>query len=393
VTFFFSNTGHHLAMLVPVARLLSTAARRTCHFVSLCELRGIETPTEELSDQGFGVQALMPFFPRRTSSLGKQGRSRLALLVRRAARRFVWLGRLAGAVESSLSPPPRLVVLPNDVAFPYDCIAGVLRRRGIRFVLQQEGIRFPCPWADGSAPYGTGGAVAIAAWGEGSARFFELQGIPRGRISLTGSPRFDSLSAVDWIAAGERLRGRLALPKRTLLLLSNPIDDQGFCSTREKIDLLRRFAVSIAPLLGHGGLALIIKLHGREDRAALETALGSLVTGQRVRVLQDVPLYPLFSVAKAAIVIASSVGLEALLFRLPLGVLETPHSGFAHDYVSGGAAIPLSPGEALVPKVSALLGGAATGAGAVEAYLNHHLECRSNSAERVAALVDELAVD
>ncbi|NIY17466.1 MAG: hypothetical protein GWM98_22600, partial [Nitrospinaceae bacterium] len=62
----------------------------------------------------------------------------------------------------------------------------------------------------------------------------------------------------------------------------------------------------------------------------------------RITVIGRGPLYPLFVLSKAAIVLASTVGLEALMMDVSLGVLEIPGSGFVYDYVEQGAAMGLT---------------------------------------------------
>jgi hypothetical protein len=384
VQFVISNDSHHAAMMLPVAGLLAGEPGFRCSLLSLCEFRGLRTPAERFTERGVAVTQVLHRFPR---PAGRQQTGASKRGARRLVRRLSWVLVLQPRLSRALRSRPDVVVLPNDSAFPYDGLASILRARAIPFVLVQEGIRFPLPVDAEEDRYGCGGAAAIAAWGEGSAEHFRSSGVPAGRIHLTGSPRFDGVDAVDWKAEGARLREALKLHERSLLLLSNPIDDQGFCSTRDKLDLLRRFAFEVVPVLEAAGLGLAIKLHGRESVSAVEAVLGDLVASGRIRVLAGVPLYPLFAVAAGAVVLASTVGLEGLLFDVPLGVLEIPGYGFVHDYVRRGAAAPLAWSEGMGEQVANWLARPNERIRAAAGYVRHHLAVRSSACDAVAGVI------
>jgi len=377
IDLYISNDRHHAAMLHPVAKALGSHPGLAVRVVSLCEFRGMPTPEARFREVGADVVRIVDR-PRRIAGPSGSARTGMAgRMLRAVARHAAWHGSLARRVEACLRPAPRLAVLPNDAAFPYDRIAGLLRARGVPFVLVQEGIRFPLPSAEKGRPYGGGGAAAVAAWGEASAAYFRQAGVAEGRLALTGSPRFDALDETDWHAEGAALRARLGLRGRCLLFLSNPIDDLGFCSTREKLELIARFVAGVRGLLEEDGATLLLKLHGSESERAVAEALAPLGLGDRVRIVGGEPLYPLLAAADAAVVLASTVGLEALLLGTPLGVLEIPGAGWVHDYVSGGAGLPLSDGDGLGAKVAELMSTwKRSSAGAVERYISHHLAVR-----------------
>jgi hypothetical protein len=339
IDFVIGNDSHHVWMFQPVVRALRKSSDGLdIRVISLCEFRGLETPVELFVQEGAHPEKVIPMSFRRGSA-GSQKGTVASALGRRLARKASWSLLLRKRLEATLDARPDLVVLPNDAAFPYDRICELLTRRAIPFVLVQEGIRFPLPNAEGDE-YGKHGAAAIAAWGEKSADFFVRQGVPSERIHVTGSPRFDTVWQTDWYGKSRELRKQLDLNgSRVLALFTNPIDDQGFCTTQGKMALIRRFVAQLAPLFNDPEFVLIIKLHGRESKDAYDLICRDSPHRERIRVLQGGFSYPLFSVAEASLVFASSVGLEALLFDCPLGVLEIPGHGFAHDYVDSGAAI------------------------------------------------------
>jgi hypothetical protein len=288
-----------------------------------------------------------------------------------------------------LGDAPDLVVLPNDTAYPYDVICSMLRQRSIPFVLVQEGIRFPLPAEGNGARYGSGGAFRAAIWGEASLEYFRSTGVDAECLRLTGCPRFDQITETDWKGATVQLRARLGMDGKILTLLTNPIDDQGFCSTAEKLDLVTSFVRRITEVLAAEGTTLAIKLHARESVKDYRAALSHLPLDESIKVVDDEPLYPLLASSSAAITLASTAGLEALLFDLPLGVLKLPSVGYVHDYVSSGAAWGLGTKGTTAERVREMLRMPKKNREAVRSYLEHQIARRTGAAESVAATIAE----
>lgn len=386
IDFLISNDKHHVAMFEPVLGLLAAESDYSCRVVSLCEFRGMRTPTERFEALGLSVIQLAGRL-RRSSSTGSQAGGMRGKRARQIARKLSWYLLLARAVESWVASRPNLVLLGNDGAFPYDRITARLHAYSIPFLLVQEGIRFPVPAGDDFEQYGKAGANAIAAWGQTSASFFRAQGVPPERIHLTGNPRFDSIKTTDWSRTALELKEKWKLGAKTLLFLSNPIDDQGFCTTEEKLNLIQRFVREISGLFDDPEFSLIVKLHGRESLAACTARMEKFPFRSRIILTQDAPLYPLFCLAKAAIVFASTVGLEALLLRVPLGVLEIPGWGFAFDYVSSGSALGLRWNQSMLEQVDRLLSPDSRLADASREYLTQALAKETGAAQAIQALV------
>jgi hypothetical protein len=394
VDFFISNDRHHPAIIKPVVETLATRSDYRCRVLSLCEFRGLHSPAQSFARERVEFLKIMPYKWRSSPSSGggQQTGSTRSHQLRELARGVSWHLLLRRPIAAAYRTRPDLVVLPNDAAFPYDHIVALLRQKRIPFVLVQEGIRFPAPALNAGAgdPYGQGGAAAIAAWGERSAAFFRHQGVPNNQIHLTGSPRFDSIATTDWQTQADTLKTTLKLGERNLLFLSNPIDDLGFCTTAEKLALVKRFITEIASLFDDPLFTLLIKLHVRESVADFEALTTDLPYANRIKVLSDTPLYPLFVLSQAAIVLASTVGLEALLFNLPLAVLEIPGTGFVYDYVKDGAAQGLSWDTPMAPQVETLLSTRLQPNGTVKAYLAGSLATQSEATKQVVGLIRSL---
>lgn len=383
VDFVITNDRHHVAMVTPVLEALAGGDVES-RLLSLCELRGMVTPASLGRRAACDIVRVLP--ARRPGGAGSGAASGAGgpatgrRILRRAAWRFWLRPRLARLLAAV---PPRLLVLPNDAAYPYDRIVALGRRSGIPYLLLQEGIRFPLP-AERSGPvYGRGGARAIAAWGRSSRDHFVRLGVPAETIHVTGTPRLGAPSRPRSRPPAGSGRGRL-------LLVSNPIDDQGFCSTGEKLALLRRFVDAVGSALRSGDLKLTLKLHAREGEAPVCHALGELAPA--VDILGRADLASLFDTHDAVVVLASTVGLEALLAGLPLGVLEIPGHGFAHDYVARGGGIGLGwDGPPMLEQVRTLLSGAGHDPVRARRYLDAALAPVPDPAAGIARLIETLS--
>jgi hypothetical protein len=389
VTFVFSNPRHHLDAMAPVARILGERGVR-CRFVSLAELRGFPTP--DLADRlpGVDVRRAIPRHVRRDPSAGAGvgARGGAGAWLRRAVRAAAWRAGLLPRLRWLLRGTD-VAVVPNDAAYPYAELAADLRARRVPFVLLQEGIRFPLPTEDAAGlAYGTGGAAAVCVWGEASAEHFRAIGVPAASIRVTGNPRFDGVAPEAWRDRGRALAGELGLGREPLLYLSNTIDDQGFCTTAAKLALFEAFVREAAPVLARERRALVVKLHPREDVAAFRRAAAGL-PGAPVHVLPlEAPLFAVLAMGRAAVVLASTVGLEAIAFGLPLAVLAIPGHGHVFEYVARGAAIGLAPGG-IADGVARLL--AAGPPPAAAPFLERHLAHRGTAAAQIADQIAALS--
>jgi hypothetical protein len=284
------------------------------------------------------------------------------------------------------------VILFNDAAYPYNRICKFLRKKRIPFLLIQEGIRFEAAEnaVEGALKQGKGGATAIAAFGESSAEFFRKQGAPWQSIHLTGNPRFDELSSLDFQSKVRQMRRELNLGTRNLLFLSNPIEFHGYCSTESKLRLVRDFVLGIDPLFADEGFRLVFKLHGQENPGDFLAAASPSPHSSQIVMASDRDLYTLLSLSDAAVIFGTTAGLEALLLGVPLGVIEIPGVGFLHDYVREGAAIPLRWSMPMSEQVAQLLDLKGRYQPSVDRYLDRALASRSDATERILELVNSL---
>jgi hypothetical protein len=393
VVFVLSNPGHHLEMMRPVAQEFSRRGVHA-HIVSLAELRGFVTPS---ADEVPIVRAI-PATVRRDPAAGAgtgagtgggAGAAEFSAhaLARRALQQLVWTAALGPRLRFLLRHAAAVVV-PNDAAFPYDNLARQLRGRN-PLVLMQEGIRFPLPSEAADSTYGRGGAARICAWGQASAEHFARIGVPPASVVITGNPRYDQLSVDTWKTRSTAVLGKYQLSAPPLLYLSNPVDDQGFCTTAEKYRGFRQFLDDSAAALAAAACPVLVRLHPREDARAFQSIIDRGTWPVPVALSQGEPLFSVLGCARAAVVLASTVGLEALLFALPLGVLELPGHGYAFEYVQRGAAAALRRAH-LANDVAVLLSTPpATHLDFIERHLSHRGHAAARTADAIIAAVQD----
>lgn len=386
-----SNDRHHCEMARPLVRKMIERGEYSVRVLSLCEFRGIETPECPVGGSEIPVLRLSKVLrpvgvKKRIRAVKSQG------IVARAARQVSWRLLLEKNLKLALDARPDLVVLFNDAAYPYDRITRLLKKQRIPFLLIQEGIRFEATESavEGALNQGRGGAAAIAVFGETSAEFFRKQGAPDEAIRMTGNPRFDQIASLDFAEEAERVRGELGLGRRNLLFLSNPIEFHGYCTTEAKLGLVSDFVRGIENLLEDNEFRLIFKLHGNENPEDFLTASRMNRHKGRIVMASQYGLYPLFRIADAAVIFGTTAGLEALLFGVPLGVLEIPGVGFLHDYVRKGAAMPLRWSRPMSDQVTELMAGKGRYSAEVERYIAESLASRDDATMRVLEVVENL---
>ncbi|MBA2539425.1 MAG: hypothetical protein H0V17_07315 [Deltaproteobacteria bacterium] len=381
VAFVFTNPGHHLEMMEPVADELRRRGQRVS-MISLAEVRGLKTPQRTPP-----ITRVIPFDIRKRAGQTESPGIELREWQRGSlAKRLAWWVGLAPRLAWLLRKA-RVVVIPNDAVFPYVELLALTRRLGIRSVLVQEGIRFTFPGGHAGPSYGAGGCDAVCVWGEGSREYFERTGAPAERITVTGAPRMDTIEPARWEARGRELLSSLGLSKPPLAFLSNPIEIQGYGDKAVRLSCFEQLVTAAAPLLVARDTTLIVKTHAYEDPAEYEAIARRSAHPERIRILGAMPIFTVLAAARAAIVMASTVGLEALVFGLPLGVLEIPRHGYAFEYVQQRAAIPLELAK-LEPGLVTLLDAPRAHAAP---FVARHLHDHGRAFANVAAVIDRLA--
>jgi hypothetical protein len=354
VDFLITNPRHHLGMFRPVMEWLKDIGGFRLRVLSFCELRGFPTPSDEIERVGGESYRCSSVRLSKSSRPTQIARDRVERLPRRFVHALLWQGLIRWR-QLQRGTRPSLVVIPNDIAFPYYRIVRQLRRDGIPFLLMQEGIRFEQPGRPVDRQYGQGGARAVAAWGNSSARYFERVGVSPDRIRVVGNPRLDELAHRDWSKSAHHVAQEIGVGAEMLLFVSNPVDNQGLCSTREKYRLFSDFLRAARPFLQHTSYQLVVKLHGGESLPDFRALISQEADSDRVKLVSDMPIYPLIYLSRGVIVMASTAGLEAMLMDRPVGVLPIPGVGYTYDYVETGAASGLEPNGHLADQLAGMV--------------------------------------
>lgn len=370
-------------MMAPVAEELKRR-RVACSLISLAELRGFETPSAS------GARRVLPLHVRRRKSGPPAERISDETPWQRGtlAKTLVWRLGLGPRLRWMLDGT-RVIVVPNDAVFPYSELVAQLRRHQARTVLMQEGIRFQMPESYSGPQYGGAVSAAVCAWGEGSKDFFLAGKVPASRVVVTGAPRMDDLDLETWRARGRELLAELGLTEPPIAFLSNPIELQGYGTRSGKLELFARFLAGAAPALRARNIPVIVKNHLHEDPAEYERVAAASPIPDLVRVLPSAPIFAAIAAARAAVVLTSTVGLEALTFGLPLGVLEIPGHDFAFEYVQRGAGVAIRLAD-VAGAVEQLLARDDARAAAGRAFVQRHLHDRGRARYNVADVIERV---
>ncbi|NOS90633.1 MAG: hypothetical protein HOP30_01815, partial [Cyclobacteriaceae bacterium] len=294
----------------------------------------MQTPVQELQDLRIPYVCLASLKLKGTStSTGKKYIGGNRAFVRNAIREVIWQLKVKKELEPANQPSPDWAVVPNDIAYPFSKICKWFTKKKIPFLLFQEGIRFPLPNEEGGMPYGTNGAKEILTWGEASSRYFLNLGV-KSKVVTAGNPRFDNIF-------NQKVKfenNQIPFAKYNILYVSNPVDDQGFCSHDEKIRLFTTFVQSMKEMMDERDIHLFVRLHPREDLESFKVAAASITTN-RIIWAQQFSLFEYLQRMDLAIVLASTVGLESMMVNVPIGVIKLPGHGYVFDYVQSGSAV------------------------------------------------------
>ncbi|MBI3217911.1 MAG: hypothetical protein HYZ44_00195 [Bacteroidetes bacterium] len=302
--------------------------------ISLCEFRRMQTPVQELQDLRIPYVCLASLKLKGTStSTGKKYIGGNQAIVRNLIREVIWHLKVKKELGPVNQPAPDWAVVPNDIAYPFSKICKWLTKKKIPFLLFQEGIRFPLPNEEGGMPYGTNGAKEILTWGVASTRYFLNLGV-KSKVISAGNPRFDTIF-------NQKMKfenNQIPFAKYNILYVSNPVDDQGFCSHDEKIRLFTKFVQSMKEMMDERDIHLFVRLHPREDLESFKSAAATIATN-RIIWAQQFSLFEYLQKMDLTIVLASTVGLESMMVNVPIGVIKLPGHGFVFDYVQSGSAV------------------------------------------------------
>lgn len=328
IAILITNPNHHLELTLPVAtRLVDQGV--SVKYISLCELRRMKTPGDLFDSHKIPYTQMKALAGDMKPSTGSQSLGDSNSLKRRLLRRAFWLLKLRKFVVQSLKGVDQVILL-NDAAFPGDMICELLTSRKIPFYLMQEGIRFPLP-VETESQYGGNGAAKVLSWGEHSAEHFNSVKKVHTQVVSVGSPRIDK--QYDFF-----LNSHKADQQSVLGLFTNPVDDMGYTSFDEKIELVKTFVEKFSSIINSEGIHVLIKSHPREDPSKYLEVVEPHI--EQCSISTD-GINDAINKVDVGVIMASTVGLELMMAAKPVIQLKLPRYGYVFDYTSAGSAIPV----------------------------------------------------
>ena len=338
ISFLISNPNHHVKITLPVAERLKFLGYEVV-FVSICQFRRLPSPKKELSDIGIPmIEIENPLFKNLKTSSGAKSLGGGKSFIRSIVQFSIWLLFVRRKMIRELKESD-LICTCNDYAAPFLYISAFLNRKKIPFVCLQEGIRFHQP-GDDRVYYGTFGSDYLIAWGQNSVDHFLPVVQTKTKVVALGTPIYDRI-VLDPQEKLDVIQNQLSKAKDKVIFLSNPVEDIGFCTKSEKLELFRMLLKSLKPQFKNG-LYLLLRVHPRENIEEFMTIAQDLDLEEFVINTQALKsIFSALSLADRAIVMASTAGVDALIANRPLAILKVYENDFGHDYVQEGAASPL----------------------------------------------------
>jgi hypothetical protein len=257
---------------------------------------------------------------------------------------------------------------------------GILYPNYFSYERTAEDVALGTPIPDTTAMYGYDGMRLL----ENTFRY------PKGRVVVTGSPRYDALAAEIRTVDREERRKSLGVgPSEKLVVLASRY--QGIRDTHKASG--PAFPGLLTAISEIEGARLIVKPHPAEPADAYDPDLVKAGLGDRARVMADRSLSDLLPAADLLVTVESLSATEALVAGIPVVVLRHPSN--LRDLVASGAARGVADGENPRPGLEALLTDQATRAAWREsrhAYLDDVARGVDGKAlDRLLALVSRLA--
>ena len=335
VDFIITNPNHHVLITLPIARALSKKGI-SVNYISLCEIRGFKTPTKILNDTGVSFKK---FDFKRTVKKVEEDEKKVTTFDRlksAAMREGFWHLKIKPKFNSWFKETTHTVLL-NDTAYPGDFIIRYLKKKGVKTILLQEGIRFPLP-VENVNKYGNSGVDYLIAWGQKSADYFRKVVRPNTKVLPLGSPGFDKSLYI------QQSLDSVSNKVSKLAIFGNPIDDQQFVTSKQKMGIYIDLARTLVDYADRHNreLEIVFKNHPRELPEILRDRLEKNGLGH-IRVYEsssDIDI--VINTVDAGIVFASTVGVNLVIHGKKLAVLKLKNHDYLGDYVQDGVAYGLN---------------------------------------------------
>jgi hypothetical protein len=173
----------------------------------------------------------------------------------------------------------------------------------------------------------------VAAMGDISRADMMLQGIPEGRITVTGHPGFDRLLTPEPEACA-KIRAEHGVNDGQFMVLfaSQPYQVGGFKTPDIRLEMIKAIINATFSL---ARVQLVVKPHPIEDIQKLQRILGHRPRIVMVERAADISL--LIKACDVLLTFTSTVALQALYIGKPVLNVDFPESGLASIYLESGA--------------------------------------------------------
>jgi hypothetical protein len=335
-----TNPNHHVLITLPIARELQKQGI-SVRYISLCEVRKFKTPVKLFEDTKIRFEYFDIKLPQGKAVESKKA-NRLQKIKSLLLREVFWISVLRPKISKWLLNTTHIVVL-NDTAYPSNYILKSAKRKSIISILLQEGIRFPLP-VEKINNYGSTGVDYLITWGQKSVDYFKNVTHHKTNILGLGSPGFDKSLFI------QQSLDSIPQQIKRIAIFGNPIDDQAFVSSEEKIALYIDLARTLMDYSAtyNRELEIVFKNHPRESPEMLRSILKK--NGLRhIKVYEsnsDVDI--VINSVDAGIVFASTVGINVILHGKKLAVVKLKHHDYLGDYVQDNVAYGLNIYEPII---------------------------------------------
>ncbi|MFQ5706218.1 MAG: UDP-N-acetylglucosamine 2-epimerase [bacterium] len=214
-----------------------------------------------------------------------------------------------------------------------------------------------------AADYGAGKCDRLCVMGDKSRRQFIQLGVEPDKIVVTGQPRYDELFLL--LNNGAMKAGK-SRRKFNILYASHPFSHYGRFSAFYEDQMLKAVLQTIKELGPE--YSLTIKLHPSESEHRFHHVLRKL-GGDNVSTTRNLNIYDLFKECSLVVGAASTVILEAMLFKKPIITLDFSRRADSLPYSEKGAALRVQKPEKLRNAIT-------------DALFNEKLRCRIRKGQK-----------
>jgi hypothetical protein len=324
---------------------------------------------------------ILPRLPWRGLDLGEYARGWLASVIRQLFWRLI--PRAAALEELLEAVKPRVLVSLTERNALVNLAFRMADARGIpTLAVESHDMIWDSPLFCGLA------ADKLAVSGAYSENIYAKNGVPRGKLVITGQPSFDRLARYrEGATYGATYKEpvKRATDERLLVVITQPPDVALTEETRREMLRGAFLAGTQIPRL-----RVLVKPHPRDDLGDLRLVLEELGAPREALLPKKLDLYELLASADVILTAFSTVGVEAIMLGRPVVVFKNDERPAILPYVDSEAVLRAADAREIAQQAKRVLEGEALGqlARGREEYIAHH-ECAADggSAARVVRLI------